>query len=67
MDEISEHLVRPVDNYHWNLLSMNRTRHLFEQEGFGAQVIHVDSFLADHVPGAQTHNPNAYTFLLRPG
>jgi SAM-dependent methyltransferase len=67
MDEISEHLVRPVDNYHWNLLSMKRTRHLFEQEGFGAQVIHLDSFLSEYAPGAQTHNPNAYTFLLRAG
>lgn len=67
MDEISDHVVRPVDNYHWNLLSMNRTRHLFEQEGFNAQVIHVDSFLSDYASGAQTHNPDAYTFLLRHG
>jgi len=67
MDEISEHLVRRVDNYHWNLLSMKRTRHLFEQEGFGAQVIHVDSFLSEYASGARTHNPNAYTFLLSPG
>ena len=67
MDEISEHLVRPVDNYHWNLLSMERTRHLFEQQGFGAQVIHIDSFLSACASGARSHNPNAYTFLLRPG
>jgi SAM-dependent methyltransferase len=67
MDEISDHVVRPVDDYHWNLLSMQRTRHLFEQEGFGAQVIHVDSFLSEHAPGSQTHNPNAYTFFLGPG
>jgi len=65
MDEIAEHVVRPVEDYHWNLLSMSRTRHLFEREGFAAQVIHVDSFLSEYAFGAQTHNPNAYTFLLR--
>lgn len=65
MEESAEHVVRPVDEYFWNLLSMSRTRQVFERQGFEAQVIHLDSFLNTQAPGAQTHNPNAYTFVLR--
>jgi SAM-dependent methyltransferase len=65
MDEIREHQVRPVDEYHWNLLSMGRMRELFATQGFTAQVVHIGSFLRQQVGCDQTHNPNAYTFLLR--
>jgi len=65
MDEIREHVVRPVDDYHWNLLSMARMKELFRAQGFEAQVIHIATFLSRQLGSDQTHNPNAYTFLLR--
>jgi len=65
MDEIRDHVARPVDDYHWNLLSMTKMRELFAQQGFAAQVIHISTFLHQQVGCDQTHNPNAYTFLLR--
>jgi len=65
MDELREHQVRPVDEYHWNLLSMGRMRELFAACGFAAQVLHIRTFLRRQVGCEQTHNPNAYTFLLR--
>jgi SAM-dependent methyltransferase len=64
MDEIGDHIVRPIDDYHWNLLSMARMRKLFARHGFTAQVLHIGTFLRDYIGGGQTHNPNAYTFLL---
>ena len=64
MDEIPDHLVRPLENYHWNLLSMRRMKELFARHGFAAQVIHVSSFLAQQFRWSETHNPNAYTFVL---
>ena len=67
MDEIRDHLVRPVEEYHWNLLSMARMRELFADCGFAAQVMHIGSFLGQQIGCEQTHNPNAYTFLLRAG
>jgi SAM-dependent methyltransferase len=67
MNEIREHEARPVDEYHWNLLSMNRMKELFAEGGFAAQVVNIGGFLRDRVGCEQTHNPNAYTFLLRPG
>jgi hypothetical protein len=65
MEEIADHLVRPLDDYYWNLLSMARMRDLFGLHGFSAQVIHVGTFLRQTVGCDQTHNPNAYTFFLR--
>jgi len=67
MDEVRDHQVCPVDEYHWNLLSMNRMKELFAECGFTAQVVHIGTFLRQQVGCEQTHNPNAYTFLLRRG
>ena len=66
MDEIPDHQVHPVDDYHWNRLSMRRMRDLFAACGFGASVVHIGAFLRHQIGCDQTHNPNAYTFLLRP-
>lgn len=65
MDEIAEHRVREVDEYHWNTLSMAAMKELFAQHGFAAQVIHIGTFLRQQVGCDFTHNPDAYTFLLR--
>ena len=63
MDEIPEHMVRPRDDYFWNLLSLGRMRELFASHGFRGRAIHIDTFLSHHT-GRQTHNPNAYTLFL---
>jgi hypothetical protein len=65
MDEIPEHVVRPREEYHWNLLSLRRTKALFATHGFAAQAIHLGAFLAHHTGWQQTHNPNAYAFIVR--
>jgi ubiquinone/menaquinone biosynthesis C-methylase UbiE len=67
MDEIRDHQVRPVDDYHWNLLSMARMKELFAGCGFAARVVHIGTFLSQQIACDQTHNPNAYTFFLSPG
>lgn len=64
MDEIEEHVVRPVDEYHSNTLSMVRTRELFARYGFTGQVLHIGSFLKWHLGAHTTHNPRAYLFVL---
>jgi SAM-dependent methyltransferase len=64
MDEIRDHLLCPVDDYHWNRLSMARMRELFAACGFTARVVHIGTFLRHQVGCEQTHNLNAYTFLL---
>jgi SAM-dependent methyltransferase len=65
MDEIPEHIVRPHEDYFWNLLSLSRMKSLFTSHGFASQAIHVGSFLSHHTGSQNTHNPNAYTLILR--
>lgn len=65
MDEIPGHIVRPRDEYFWNMLSLNKMRELFARQGFQGQAIHIGSFLAHFTGSGQTHNPNAYTFILQ--
>jgi len=67
MDEIRDHVVRPVEEYYWNLLSMERMRELFVRHGFTSQVLHLGTFLRRAFGSQQTHNPNAYTFYLAAG
>jgi len=66
MDEIPAHAVQPVEDYHWNTLSMAQMRDAFAAQGFTAQVLHIGTFLRQNLGCPQTHNPNAYIFLLSP-
>jgi ubiquinone/menaquinone biosynthesis C-methylase UbiE len=65
MDEIPDHVVRPTDEYHWNLLSMDQIKKLFAAHGFSCQIIQIKSFLRQEFGYDYTHNPNAYTFILQ--
>jgi hypothetical protein len=65
LDEIPHHIVRPVDEYHWNTLSMARMKELFAAHGFTGQVMHIGSFLREQFGCEETHNANAYTFILQ--
>ena len=64
MDETPEHLVRPIEDYHWNLLSMSRMKQSFARHGFASQAIHVSTFLVEQFGWGETHNNNAYSFVL---
>jgi hypothetical protein len=64
MDEIPNHLVRRVGDYHINLLSMQKVRDSFESRGAHVEVIHIQTFLRMCLNCADTHNPNAYTFYI---
>jgi ubiquinone/menaquinone biosynthesis C-methylase UbiE len=65
MDEIPDHVVRPTDEYHWNLLSMDQIKKLFATHGFSGQIIQIKSFLRQEFGCDYTHNLNAYTFILQ--
>jgi SAM-dependent methyltransferase len=64
MHELREHVIRPVDEYHWNTLSLERMRELFARHGFVGQVLNVGTYLHWQTGCGETHNPHAYTFLL---
>ena len=64
MCEGDEHIIRTVDDYHWNTLSVARTRVLFERHGFSVEVTHIDTFLRSKFGCGDTHNKGAYTFII---
>lgn len=65
MHEGADHIIRPVEDYHWNTLSLDRIRALFAQYGFEAEAIHVATLLQWRFACDQTHNRNAYTLFCR--
>lgn len=65
MHEEADHIVRPMNDYFWNTLSLARTRALLASHGFEAETIHLDTFLKWRLACDRTHNPNAYTLLCR--
>jgi hypothetical protein len=64
LDEIREPIIRPVEEYHWNTLSLEQMTELFARHGFTAQVLHIGAYLRHRTGCDETHNANAYTFLL---
>ncbi|HOY57324.1 MAG TPA: class I SAM-dependent methyltransferase [Verrucomicrobiota bacterium] len=64
MDEIDAHVVRPVEEYHWSTLSLDRMMELFADEGFSGQGYHIGTYLRRRVGCEHTHNPHAYTLML---
>ena len=67
MDEVDEHVIRPVDEYHVNTLSLARMLALFARHGFAGEAVHIGTFLRFRFGGEQTPNPNAYTLVLERG
>jgi len=60
-----QHAVKAINAYHWNKLSMGRTKTIFEQHASAVRVIHIDSFLLSRFGCGDTHNEGAYTFIIR--
>jgi hypothetical protein len=64
MHDGHQHIVRPVDNYHWNTLSLDKTSAAFAQHASDIKAIHIDSFLLSRFRCDQTHNKGSYTFTI---
>jgi len=60
-----KHIVKAINDYHWNKLSMVWTKTIFEQYSSAVQVIHINSFLLSRFGCGDTHNKGAYTFIVR--
>lgn len=65
MEENESDVINPIEDYHWNLLSMDRMRERFQSHGFDSQVLNIGVFQQRSLGFETTHNPRAYTFLLR--
>jgi len=59
-----KHIVKVVDSYHWNKLSIEEIKIILEKIVSNMKIIHIDSFLASTYGYNDTHNKNAYTFII---
>lgn len=64
MHAAPDHIVNPVEAYHWNTLSAPATRALFLRHAKGAEIFNIDQHLAENFGCPDTHNKNAWTFLV---
>jgi len=64
MFEGDQHIVQPVRDYHWNKLSRDRVREMFAPHARRVQWIHQDGILTECFGCRETHNKNAYTFIV---
>lgn len=65
MDEIGEHVVRPVEDYHLNTLSLARTLEQFARHGFVGEALHLGTFVRLRFGRERTPNPQAYLLVLQ--
>ena len=64
MHEDAEHLVRPVEDYHVNRLSLVRVREFLAARGFRTQAVHVDSWIRSFLGGREAwYEEWAYSVL----
>jgi len=59
----SEHEIVPLDDYHWNLLSLDRLKELFPEKLGDLQVIDIPDFLNNQFGTPDYYNAEAVTLL----
>jgi ubiquinone/menaquinone biosynthesis C-methylase UbiE len=64
MHDSERHIIKAVGDYHWNNLSMAKTRTIFERYASAVQVIQVDTFLRSKFHCEDTHNKGAYILII---
>lgn len=64
MHEGPEHVIRPVGDYHVNLLSAPAAEALWRRGAAGVEVVPIDAMLRARFGCADTPNTNAYTFII---
>ena len=64
MYDSDHHIIKPVGDYHWNKLSMAKTKAVFERYASTVDVAHIDTLLTSRFGCSDTHNKGAYTFIV---
>ena len=64
LQDIPEHVVQPVDEYHLNTLSLGKTISFIEQLGAHVEVIDIAAFMQHKTRMTNYYNPNAKTLII---
>ena len=65
MHDGDEHIVKAVNSYHWNNLSIDAIKTLFRNKFSNIEIIHIDTYLVSKYSFSDTHNKGAYTLVAR--
>ncbi len=52
MDDIPDHVVRPLRQYHWNLLSADKTQELIRPRFPQIEALHLQAYVKERFPGS---------------
>jgi len=58
-----EHIKRPVDDFHWNTLSVPQIERCLRRAGCDVEIIGIDAWLRQRFQCADTHNKGACTII----
>lgn len=64
MRDMDQHVVEKTGYYHWNMLSCDKTKRIFQRYASKVEVIRIDSLLQEKFACSDTHNKDAYTFIV---
>jgi hypothetical protein len=64
MHNNDKHIVKVIDSYHWNKLSLKEIKESLENKVSSMEIIHIGSFLVSSFGYNDTHNKNAYTINI---
>ncbi len=59
-----DHVVQPVERYHWNTLSLDKLVHSLTELGGNIETVSIPSFLMDKFGDCTYHNSDAVTLLV---
>ena len=59
------HGFQPVDDYHWNTLSLSELSRHFGAAGFSVEVVSIADVLEQRFPGYRHYNPAAHVLIGR--
>jgi SAM-dependent methyltransferase len=65
MHDGEQHKIQFAGDYHWNKLSLNQTKAIFEKHTSEMKAIHIEGFLRKQFDCHDTHNKDAYTLIAK--
>lgn len=64
MSDICQHIVKPIDLYHWNVLSLSKIKKFLTNAARDIDVIHIDSFFRKSYGCKDYYNKEAYILIV---
>lgn len=61
--DIPIHQIRPVDDYHWNLLSLSELKEFIQIQGFDVEIVSTSQQFEDRFEGYRHYNQEAHILI----